>query len=45
MLHGNLLLAMIDAEPRRARLRRAGVRKVVERALGPTAGLAPRGAP
>jgi len=45
MLHGNLLLAMIDAEPRRARLRRAGVRKVVERALGPAAGLAPRGVP
>lgn len=35
MLHGNLLLAMVDGDPRRARLRRAGLRRVVERALGP----------
>jgi AcrR family transcriptional regulator len=40
MLHGNLLLAMLDGDPRRARLRRAGLRRVVERALGP-ASLAP----
>ena len=34
MLHGNLLLAMLDGDPRRARLRRAGLRRVVERAIG-----------
>lgn len=33
MLHGNLLLAMVDGDPRRARLRCAGLRSVVERAL------------
>lgn len=43
MLHGNLLLAMLDGDPRRARLRRAGLRRMVERALG--AGTAPRRAP
>jgi AcrR family transcriptional regulator len=35
MLHGNLLLAMLDGDARRARLRRAGLRRVLERALGP----------
>jgi AcrR family transcriptional regulator len=46
MLHGNLLLAMLDADPRRARLRRAGLRRVVERALGPAPAMsAPREAP
>lgn len=38
MLHGNLLLAMVDGDPRRARLRRIGLRSVVERALASGAG-------
>lgn len=37
MLHGNLLLAMVDGDPHRARLRRAGLRRMVERALGAAA--------
>lgn len=43
MLHGNLLLAMVDGDPRRARLRRVGLRSVVERALasGSGAGTSP----
>ncbi len=39
MLHGNLLLAMVDGDPRRARLRRVGLRSVVERALASGSGL------
>ncbi len=38
MLHGNLLLAMVDGDPRRARLRRVGLRSVVERALASGSG-------
>jgi AcrR family transcriptional regulator len=34
MLHGNLLLAMVEGDPRRARVRRAGLRRMVERTLG-----------
>lgn len=46
MLHGNLLLAMVDGDPQRARLRRAGLRRMVERALGAAAPVRPpRGAP
>ncbi|MCL4685257.1 TetR/AcrR family transcriptional regulator [Myxococcota bacterium] len=43
MLHGNLLLAMVDGDPRRARLRCAGLRSVVERVLasGPGSGPGP----
>ena len=42
MLHGNLLLAMVDGDPGRARMRRAGLRRMVERALGERP---PRGTP
>jgi len=38
MLHGNLLLAMVDGDARRARLRRVGLRSVVERALASGSG-------
>jgi hypothetical protein len=34
MLHGNLLLAILDPDPRKDRMRRAGLRRVVERVLG-----------
>ena len=34
MLHGNLLLAILDPDPRKDRVRRAGLRRVVERVLG-----------
>jgi AcrR family transcriptional regulator len=33
MLHGNLLLAILDPDPRKDRIRRAGLRRVVERVL------------
>jgi hypothetical protein len=45
MLHGNLLLAMVDGDPRRARLRRIGLRSVVERALASGSGVTSRPAP
>jgi AcrR family transcriptional regulator len=45
MLHGNLLLAMVDGDPRRARLRRIGLRSVVERALASGSGVSSRPAP
>jgi AcrR family transcriptional regulator len=35
MLHGNLLLGILDPDPRKDRMRRAGLRRVVERVLGP----------
>jgi AcrR family transcriptional regulator len=44
MLHGNLLLAMVDGDPRRARVRRAGLRRMVERALGAVPPRPPPGA-
>lgn len=44
MLHGNLLLAMVDSDPRRARLRRVGLRSVVERALASGSGSGSRSA-
>jgi AcrR family transcriptional regulator len=34
MLHGNLLLAILDPDARKDRVRRAGLRRVVERVLG-----------
>ena len=34
MLHGNLLLAILDPDPRKDQMRRAGLRRVVERVLG-----------
>jgi AcrR family transcriptional regulator len=36
MLHGNLLLAILDPDPRKDRMRRAGLRRVVERVLEPS---------
>ena len=36
MLHGNLLLAILDPDPRKDRIRRAGLRRVVERVLAPS---------
>lgn len=36
MLHGNLLLAILDPDPRKDRIRRAGLRRVVERVLEPS---------
>ncbi len=33
MLHGNLLLAILDPDPRKDQMRRAGLRRVVERVL------------
>ncbi len=36
MLHGNLLLAILDPDPRKDRIRRAGLRRVVERILEPS---------
>jgi len=35
MLHGNLLLAILDPDPRKDRIRRAGLRRVVARVLEP----------
>ena len=34
MLHGNLLLAILDPDPRKDQMRRTGLRRVVERVLG-----------
>ncbi len=36
MLHGNLLLAILDPDPRKDRMRRAGLRRVIERVLEPS---------
>jgi AcrR family transcriptional regulator len=42
MLHGNLLLAMLDPDPGKQHRRRAGLRRVVSRALAPDAPVGPR---